>query len=948
MNTQLVAKYPGFEPEDEEIEEPEQEQKPTQVEMPGEELQEQAQEEFQSEKSQQEQPQYTGFEPEQEQPQEYETSQETIPPEPLGFVRAFKEGLKESATGEIEQVLYGSIPPRDRKLVADPGFFEGVVKGIGTLTGDLPWIFSGGMLGGAVGSSAGPIGSVAGTASGGLAFPTFVKESMREYRAFQDRGNDITYGEFISSANTITNHTLRDGALGLMLAGVQRIIPLVNSSDNAALAPLRALFATKYAGRPIQEALSLGAEAVTAVSVPSISQGQIPALKDIAQASLLFLSQRAAHIPQQLSNIIRKAQSDGLNLALAEQIQAQNLAYPPLQEFKGKDPIYQNSRELDRNIAAFDESYMQNITQKIEAISPQNIESTHDAGLILRSMLLNPETLLIESPTPPIKPEPLQPIPLIQNPIRQATEQLSPHVYASEAQAGREIYRQFTENRAAERAPLRDRYEQLVENVEALQAFDPELHTEATQFLERFEGSVTPHTPEATLLSKTRALTRMLATRGENGDISGYNQFQISNLIKTNRSLKKVPLWDVQPDIRNNINELTQRVDESIVRHLNETAGEGVSNEYLQLNRDYHEFKMRYDNKDTQSLFKRNVKAESIYKQYTNLDNFNIITDALETTPQGQQVLNNLRREVWQRELGPDVFNARTEGEFTAAIENVTDRTFNNLMEFLEPRQQADMANSVQHTNQIRQATTNAAETHANQMREYQRALTQHKNTKQMSKQVQFQQGLLVGLLQKDPAKLVENMRTIEGINRTRESLSKVTGGKEAMAALAKFETQDMLGFMADSYIRTGRIPYKELSIQLKNKDFSAKLAALNGPKFVKDLGKLVNISDSLSDSYTKAQYKYRDDPVTALSATNIAVALGLATGNIGPALLVKAAERSVVRTIQNNANIWTQRKSYDQKHISQALEAARILKFGDRKELRAMGSKMKNGTYTP
>src|SRR5271155_1016593 len=140
---------------------------------------------------------------------------------------------------------------------------------------------------------------------------------------------------------------------------------------------------------------------------------------------------------------------------------------------------------------------------------------------------------------------------------------------------------------------------------------------------------------------------------------------------------------------------------------------------------------------------------------------------------------------------------------------------------------------------------------------------------------------LLVSLLRDNPADIVGNMKTIEGIRRIREATKSIQNGKELYDSLARYETENMLDFMKEAYIRSGRVPYDELKIQMKNKDYRAKLKELNGETFVKDIDELVDLSDKLSKDFKKKTVQFRDDPTTLSTILQIYSLLGLAHGNL-------------------------------------------------------------------
>src|SRR5277367_1680545 len=134
---------------------------------------------------------------------------------------AFAQGLQESAPGEINQAIFGSVASGEEQ---ESGFWESVFKEAGTLTADAPLMGIGTIIGGSLGTSFGPIGTVVGGAAGAFALPAFLKESSRQYRKFQEGGGNLTFGEFITAADKVANKTLTEGAFGVILGAVKKSV----------------------------------------------------------------------------------------------------------------------------------------------------------------------------------------------------------------------------------------------------------------------------------------------------------------------------------------------------------------------------------------------------------------------------------------------------------------------------------------------------------------------------------------------------------------------------------------------------------------------------------------------------------------------------------------------------------------------------------------------------
>jgi len=212
------------------------------------------------------------------------------------LLESFSQGLKESASGEIAQQLFE--PGTQKEIVQDPTFWESLVKESGTITGDLPYIAAGATLGGIIGSPGGPLGATVGGAFGAMAVPAFLKESLKQYREYQESGKeDLTFGEFLQKADKVANRTLNEGLFGVILGATAKTIPMLKD-----LPGIGSLFNSKAA----QTTSKVVAEAGVATVVPAAVEGRLPEAEDFAHALALFAGFNLAHLPSNVREAIEK------------------------------------------------------------------------------------------------------------------------------------------------------------------------------------------------------------------------------------------------------------------------------------------------------------------------------------------------------------------------------------------------------------------------------------------------------------------------------------------------------------------------------------------------------------------------------------------------------------------------------------------------------------------
>jgi hypothetical protein len=428
---------------------------------------------------------------------------------------------------------------------------------------------------------------------------------------------------------------------------------------------VKQLFDTKYVGNLAREGAIIGGEVAAATTIPAAMQGRLPTEEDIGKASVLFLGMRSAQLPGQLWANIKSTSTPNYKYALADRIQELDLAYPALEEFKeGKNPIYKNSAALDQNLTAFDKSYIGNIVSKINNISPLEFSSAHEAGTMLKERIKPPPplpNLNIVTTTPPEKPVE-RPVPLVQNPLREAVNTISGERAPTKSEIGRRVSEAYEVSRQQEYGPLQERYDNLEGSVEGF-VFDDTEHNiidPIEAFIAEFGGGAIPGSQEANVTTQATRLRNLFVQYDENGNVAAYTTVPLRRLISMNRSIKRLPNWELPPEMKDRLNVVTRIVDNYIHEELTQVFPE-AADEYLNLNRDYALFKNKFDNSDMTVFYSRTEKSEAIANKFSKIDQFTQLQQALSDTPVGHRALNLLRREVWEDRIGQKVLNARRE-----------------------------------------------------------------------------------------------------------------------------------------------------------------------------------------------------------------------------------------------------------------------------------------------
>ncbi len=238
----------------------------------------------------------------------------SIDKETEGYWEALKKGARYSFNGE----LLNLEDTKPEEIAQDPEFWKGFVQEVGSFSSDLPYYVAGASLGtfigGAAGSTLGPFGTAAGGILGGgagaLALPEFLKQSVKEYKDYVEKGHDLTFGEFLQRADKVASKTLNSGLMGATLGIVAKAVPLLKD-----IPYIGQMFATKIGkqvtqstGQKIAEKVAAPVlETATLGTVPALSERRLPNELDYASAAALVLGFQVAKLPAKIVNKLRSA-----------------------------------------------------------------------------------------------------------------------------------------------------------------------------------------------------------------------------------------------------------------------------------------------------------------------------------------------------------------------------------------------------------------------------------------------------------------------------------------------------------------------------------------------------------------------------------------------------------------------------------------------------------------
>lgn len=989
--------------------------------------------------------QYADFAQYMDQPAQPEQQQR-----PTDYGEQFAAGMRESVAGEA---AYATGMTDAHAAQEDPTFWGGLVREGSKMISDLLFMAAGATLGGALGATLGPLGMAGGAAFGAMAIPEFLKTSLKEYNDFQDRGGDVTFGEYLESAGRISNSTLRAGSMGMVLGAVNKAMPMLRQIPG-----LNKLFDTKYVGKAIEKGTGVAGEVAAATVVPAASEGRMPTAEDVGKAAVLFGGMHAAgelprivsKVPEQLSAVKDKFAPSPLNVALADALDKSNLAYPNVYEMGNREyTLSQNNKALIDNINDFDPSYYGEFARKVDDISDTSFASADAAGRAFQDAVRplseptsrvedagitvpaqeqaktslagrgteaptdaatlgvvgiepqlfpenqpadQPGVVQIQAEPEPI-PKPLRAAPMpmtpAQNPVNQAITGIADTAYATDTQAGEAVHREFHAVREREYATLNDRYTEQTHAAQGIAYVDERFVHEVEAFIREHGTSAAPNSPEAETIRAARRLRDLIGVVDEEGNISGARETELNRVMDTIKSLKKVPNWDMPGDFRKLLGEVIDHGNASIERHL-EAVDENMATEFRQLNRDYRNFKQTFDNKATRVFSDPTYKHAAIGAKISKADMFRQVRDVLVRSPEGQRVLNRVRRTNWNNHFADGVLRATNEAEFVEGMTRVKPKELSTLMEMLEPQQRNQVLRTLQRSNELRQNVNRAQLEYDTAVRNYEQlkenratemtrirnetklASDQNKlntaydksikkayeikqqklkenhaafdrfkkakvknlrNIADPSETVRANKDMLSAMLRQDPAKLITGMETLQDIRNMKKVLFKTPGGTELFKGIAKYATEQMFSFVKEAELSSKRVPYDKIKIQMANKEFRARLEALNGPEFVKSMDELVEVADQLTQKFKTMPTEYIKERASIRTVAGWLTAAGFTLHS--PVLSSVGWGGYAAKKAYK---FWNDRNSYTQKSIRKYIHDAKAILNHDTAELRKMG----------
>lgn len=547
---------------------------------------------------------------------------------------------------------------------------------------------------------------------------------------------------------------------------------------------------------------------------------------------------------------------------------------------------------LDNFRKSYAEQIMQGYKKTIDHLGELSFENNHQAAEALKGALKTEEVRLnaFKGEQQPsrslqgrVSTEP------VQDYRGDFLNSISPEVENTTA-GGQRLKAVADEIRAPIKEDFNRRYENFNERIGELPAGpQAELVREMETFVENHRGSLLlgESSAEAGVVQAAQRLVEELQAGG------GFRGVTVDQLLKTKRTLQDVANWDFGgSNFESAYKKLVGDVDAAIERTLAEQSPEMLG-EFRALNEDYRLFKETFENKNVLPLFEpNNNNFNAIYNGFaSNPDKIRHLEAILNTSPEGQQVLNQVKRDYAQSVIDKPQFTPR---DFRNLINTLGGDFAEQLGNYAVARERA-LANPLPRARtgepmgirpreapiQIERPQTQAtkpigkvSETGVSRADEALRRKT-YESLKNADGSF------------KSSDQIMKQMDTIEGIRKLRRALSTTPEGQQVFNEMARYKLGEMIDKKMHN-VATDQLKHKNFSTLFKTTKERAILKELVGNEAYEKIIRLQKLSGAMAESAEKFFNASKSGVVLEDMAMAGTTVMGVLTMN--PALFLKGA----------------------------------------------------------
>lgn len=594
------------------------------------------------------------------------------------------------------------------------------------------------------------------------------------------------------------------------------------------------------------------ASAIIGDSLPQLAVGAVNIAKDPRKAIATLAS-----LPAKIGRTIeqRQLQKEIIQAFREAGIQADIGTITGSNLVKGFQTMLEQSQFTGEALTTFKQEMLKNITDQYKQVADQlgqaRFANAAELGESLSQAAKVQDTYLARYE----KPKGYQPRSLVGRVSAEAEPQLgasqqqllheiAPQPFVSDAQAGHALASEAQAIERARKAEFAPRFSNLSEKVGAIEsAPQPALAGELSALVDELSGSLLEGASpaEAKLLRESRRLLGQVTVGGDAQQLRGTN---LSNLVKTKKTLGDIPNWELRGTRSEEMFKRIYGMVDSAIEDTLRSKNPQLLEEYINLNREYSQFKNTFENSSVAPLFRRrNVKPRSLYKHSLKADNVEAIDRILSQSESGQQTLAQLKRDFAQSQMKGQAQTAREIENLRSVLGNQFDQSLDAYAQ-----SQARLGERAgQMPRAVRPSTTKQVASPFRAWFPSRQLLPGRVTEAHVGKAKKF----FEKIQGKTPEQVAKLASSVDGLREIREILSKTQEGRDLYNAIARYKLDEIFGanlkIGVDNQLKMGTF-----SKVLNNRSSRDMIREIVGPEAFQKLQKIEERTVQLQESAQK------------------------------------------------------------------------------------------------
>lgn len=257
----------------------------------------------------------------------------------------------------------------------------------------------------------------------------------------------------------------------------------------------------------------------------------------------------------------------------------------------------------------------------------------------------------------------LRPAPLPQQPeLRDTVGNIfSPNRFYNTTEAGRAYRNEITALDREVYQGVNELYQLSREANSQTNEIQPQLVAQLQNRIREIDAIPEPSDVQRRLLRASQQILNATADVGENGAVTGYLPINNQVLIDQIQALRQIVDYDFSHGNTKNIfRPLIRELQEAVTAGAEASGNEAAVTTLRDANNAYRLWSEAFDNDYVRPFRDRsNQDLSKLFKGSLDLDEFNMLSRVLNTSPRGQELLRGSQREIVEKHLGKFFDNPR-------------------------------------------------------------------------------------------------------------------------------------------------------------------------------------------------------------------------------------------------------------------------------------------------